>query len=136
MDAHVRTGCAGVWLGRSGWPAGTASWLLGCTLICTFGGCVSLGATRSGAERPQSDKRPRGLEQPIDTLAAYRTALERDDPASAYRLLSPTIQQRLTVEKWSARWRETQFERAAQLKLLPGAAPSAQANRQAGAPSP
>jgi len=54
----------------------------------------------------------------LETIALYRAALLANDPASAYRLLAPVMKQRLSYEQFSAKWRETEFERAAQLKQL------------------
>lgn len=54
----------------------------------------------------------------LETVALYRAALLANDPASAYRLLAPAVKQRLSYEQFSAKWHKTEFERAAQLKLL------------------
>jgi hypothetical protein len=92
--------------------------------LAALPGCaprVRAGEADVRAEKPgagPSGKSPGKTPLPTDTLAAYRQALERDDPAAAYRLLSPTAQQHLSFEKWSARWKETPLERAAQHKLL------------------
>lgn len=80
-------------------------------LLLLVGGCVSAGHRRGG-----------GAQSPVDasrqTLAAYREALRRDDPASAYLLMAPTVKARTNYEQFTAQWRETQPERLAQLKLL------------------
>ncbi len=90
-----------------------ALWLwLSLLLLSLGGGCTSAGAVRATATAPT----------PMHTLAAYRAALERDDPASAYKLLGPSVRQQISLEKFSADWKEMQPERNAQLKLLSAAA--------------
>lgn len=78
-----------------------------------IGGCLSGGHRRGvGSESPADASR--------QTLVAYREALRRDDPASAYLLMAPAVKGRTTYEQFVAQWRATQPERLAQLKLLSG----------------
>lgn len=94
---------------------------LGLVLVLIGSGCAPRARAAdvdvkqvSGSSRNPAAKAP----LPTDTITAYREALERDDAAGAYRLLSPAVQQQLSLEKWTARWKETPIERAAQRKLL------------------
>jgi hypothetical protein len=117
MDVPARSrGCPGHWFGRAPWPRlppGPLGIGLGLVMCLSLGGCA--GLKHSGEAEPRrAEKAP----LPEETLAAYRAALERDDPQAAYRLLSPTVQQHIPYEKWAERWRETPAERAAQLKSL------------------
>lgn len=121
MEARVR--CSGASRSDRGrLVSGLSSSLVLIALIALLGpGCAprvraaDLDAKQaSGAPAKPAAKAP----LPTDTITAYREALERDDAAAAYRLLSPSVQQQLSLEKWSARWKETPLERAAQRKLL------------------
>lgn len=73
---------------------------------------LSLGLIGCIAQRGQP------VPTPAETLAAYRSALETNDPAAAYKLLSPLVKQRLTFEKFSADWKTTEAERATQRQFL------------------
>ncbi len=73
--------------------------------------CTSACATRS-------------LRSPEALRAAYADAIERDDPAAAYALLSPELQARISPEAFELRWTRQAEDReaaAADLEALPPA---------------
>jgi len=56
----------------------------------------------------------------LDTLAAYREALRRDDAGAAYALLATPLTRSISRDEFFTRWKETKAERAAQLAQLDG----------------
>jgi hypothetical protein len=60
----------------------------------------------------------RHVPAPFDTISAYRTALQQDNPAIAYQLLAPAARQHVSYDQFNAQWQETRPERDAQLGLL------------------
>ena len=70
---------------------------------CLLGACAGRGQTAA---------------TPVQTLARYRDALERDDPKAAYALLTKTAQQSLPYEQFAQQWQDTKVERSAQAAQL------------------
>ncbi|HGG56299.1 MAG TPA: hypothetical protein ENK31_00710 [Nannocystis exedens] len=66
----------------------------------------------------------RRLRSPEALRAAYADAINRDDPAAAYALLSPELQARISPEEFALRWARQAEDReaaAADLEALPPA---------------
>lgn len=74
-----------------------------------LGACTSSPPLRQAKERTPTA---------AETLSAYRSALEHDDPASAYELLAPELKRRFSKEAWRAEWDALKSERTAQFRLL------------------
>lgn len=70
------------------------------------------------------------------TLRGYRHALQANDANKAHSLLSPDQQSRLPLEQFALHWKASEHERAAQLRQLaeafPTAVPSSSAQGTAG----
>ena len=103
------------WFGHLRWPLSALILYAGSLFAAAP---LSPPRPQNSPTSPPASPAPTESARPEGTIAAYRSALERDDPEAAYRLLSPTLQQHLPYEKWVARWKETTFERDAQRKQL------------------
>jgi hypothetical protein len=71
-----------------------------------------LAAACSGAPRAVA------VTEPGETLAAWRQAIERDDPRAGYALLSPRVRKGLSFVEFERQWKESAAERKRQAGAL------------------
>ncbi len=55
---------------------------------------------------------------PTDTVRAWRTAVDQDNPRAAYGLLSPRIRKDLTFTEFERQWKATREERTRQASAM------------------
>jgi hypothetical protein len=58
------------------------------------------------------------VSDPADTVRAWRTAVEKNDPRAAYRLLSPRVRKDLTYAEFERQWKLTGEERTRQAAAM------------------